>query len=72
MEAINIYEFCSQLRESHLDEQISDLDNVADAQLDYVHPLKLKTVSEQHALGAYNKKAIELLKQLKAHIENGP
>lgn len=71
MKPININKFCTQLREGKLDEQIQELEETAKEQLAYSHPLKPASVSEQHFWGNYNLKAVELFKQLKAHIESG-
>ncbi|MBK0063933.1 MULTISPECIES: hypothetical protein [unclassified Acinetobacter] len=71
MSTIDINDFCTQLRKGELDEQISDLEEIAQEQLEYNHPLKPQTVAEQHFWGNYNVKAVELFKQLKAHIESG-
>lgn len=71
MKTIDIHEFCIQLREGKLDKQISELEQTANDQLTYIHPLKSATTSEQRFWGNYNIKAVELFKQLKAHIESG-
>lgn len=71
MKPINIYTFCSQLVEGKLDEQITELQETAEEQLSYIHPLKQATVAEQHALGRHNQKAAELINQLKEHLLNG-
>lgn len=71
MKAIDLNKFCHQLHEGKLDEQISELEKNAQEQLEYIHPLKAKTTLEQHYWGDFNQKAVELIKQLKAHIESG-
>ena len=71
MKAIDLNKFCTQLREGKLDEQITELEQLAQEQLEYIHPLKAQTTLEQHYLGKYNQKAAEILKQLKAHIQSG-
>ena len=71
MNTIDLNNFCTQLRKGELDEQISALEETAQEQLKYNHPLKPSTNAEQHFWGKYNLKAVELLKQLKAHIESG-
>lgn len=71
MKAIDLNKFCIQLRDGKLDEQIAELEATAKEQLEYHHPLKPVTVEDQHFWGNYNLKAVELFKQLKAHIESG-
>lgn len=71
MKTIDLNQFCTQLREGKLDEQISELEEIAKDQLAYMHPLRASKMSEQHFWGKYNSKAVELLKGLKAHIESG-
>jgi len=71
MKTIDLNEFCVQLRVGELDKQISDLENTANEQLAYIHPLKMQTTSEQNFWGGYNMKVVSLLKELKAHIESG-
>lgn len=71
MPIIDINDFCTQLRKGELDEQISDLEEIAQEQLEYNHPLNPSTTADQHFWGNYNLKAVELFKQLKAHIESG-
>lgn len=71
METIDLNDFCIQLREGKLNEQIATLEKDANEQLEYNHPLKREIVNEQHFWGNYNLKAVELFKQLKVRIESG-
>ncbi len=71
MKTIDLNQFCTQLREGKLDKQISELEEIANEQLAYMHPLKASKTSEQRFWGKYNSKAVELFKELKTHIESG-
>lgn len=54
MKPINIHNFCVQLREGKLDEQIFELEKLAQRQIKYSHPLKPASTTEQHFWGGYN------------------
>ena len=51
--------------------RLEKLEEIANEQLAYMHPLKASKTSEQRFWGKYNSKAVELFKELKTHIESG-
>ena len=53
------------------EEEFNEMEMVAIAQTEYLHPLKLETQARQHRLGEYNLEAIRLLRELQRHIKTG-
>lgn len=53
------------------EDEFSEMEQIAQNQLAYIHPLKLATQARQHSLGAHNMKAVDLLRQLQTHLKSG-
>ena len=53
------------------DEEFEELEEMAQAQCDYVNPLKCATTAKQHVFGAHNKKMISCLRELKNTLLSG-
>lgn len=55
------------------DEDFEELEEMAERQANYVHPLKMATAQRIREAGEYNKKLIPILKELRdAFIEGKP
>lgn len=65
---MDVMDFCYSLRAGELDEQITEMKRNAEAQLAFTHPLKPALQAEEHRLGEHNKKAVEMLNDLKQHL----
>ena len=67
-----INEIC-KLVASLTDEDFEELEEMAERQANYVHPLKMATAQRIREAGEYNKKLIPILKELRdAFIEGKP
>lgn len=66
---MNLFKFCRALRAGKLDEQIQDLEQLANQQLSYTNPLKLETQTQQHRSGQHNIAVVTMLKDLKQKLE---
>ena len=54
-------------------EDFEAVEDMAEQQASYIHPLKMATASKYHALGDHNKKVINLLSPLHKHlVDNNP
>lgn len=62
-----------KLATSLTDEDFEELEEMAERQANYVHPLKMATAQRIREAGEYNKKLIPILKELRdAFIEGKP
>ncbi len=53
------------------DAELSELEELAHGQLEYLSPLKMATMARQHALGTYNLKVIDCVRKLRDTIIAG-
>lgn len=54
------------------DEELAELEKVANEQVNYMHPLKHGTQAKQNALGRYNLRVIAAVRNLRDLIVAGP
>lgn len=65
---MDLFLFCSELCRGKLDQQMLELEQLANKQLVYTNPLKPATQADEHMFGEHNKKTVEKLKDLKEHL----
>lgn len=71
MKTVNINTICKHVMALD-DAYLGSLRNMAQGQLDYVHPLKLATQKKQHKLGEYNMRVVSLVGELREVLKNPP
>lgn len=67
---MNLEYFCVALCQGKLDDQLTDVEQLANHQAAYTHPLKPATQAQQRKLGEHNKKAVKLLRELQEHLRS--
>lgn len=61
----------AKLAKNVTNEELGDATAMAQDQLDYINPLKNGTAMRQHALGEYNMKVINKIRELRDVITSG-
>jgi len=64
-----IYSICEKVLTVSEDE-IKEIDEICQKQINYISPLKMKTMRKQRKLGEYNKKILDKIIDLKKLLEN--
>lgn len=66
-ESMKIITICKKVN-SLTDEDFAEMDRMAECQVNFIHPLKLRTQQEQSRLGHYNQAVLKKLRELREVI----
>jgi hypothetical protein len=67
---MDLFFFCAELQQGKLDQQILELEQLANEQLAFTSPLKPKLQADQHLIGRHNMATVVKLREVKQQLQS--